>query len=179
MRKRVFLLFLVPALLLAHNSWSQEPARPVNPSVSGRWVVSADFYGTPINLSLELNPQGGKLTGDLDGDKLEGSINGNAIHFLAKDEQGGTEECRATVLGGSMSGTIVFTDADDPTHPTTHQFTAQMVPPRRPGPPQQHEFTPTTFYRQFSAANRPVLTVSPGDTVHTSTVDAGGTDERA
>src|SRR5206468_219810 len=49
---------------------------------------------------------------------------------------------------------------------------------RRVGVPQRHEFTPTTFYRQFSAANKPVLTVSPGDTVHTTTVDAGGTDEK-
>jgi acetamidase/formamidase len=53
-----------------------------------------------------------------------------------------------------------------------------LVPQRRPGPPQRHEFTPTTFYRQFSAANKPVLTVSPGDTIHTSTVDAGGKDEK-
>jgi len=178
MRKGLFLLFLIPGLLLARNSWPQEPAHPVNPAVSGRWVVTADFYGTPINFSLELNQQEGKLTGDLGGDKLEGSFDGTAIHFLAKDEQGGTEECKATVQGGSMSGTIVFTDSDDPTHPTTRQFTAQLVPPRRSGPPQRHEFTPTTFYRQFSAANRPVLTVSPGDTVHTITVDAGGTDEK-
>src|SRR5207237_255264 len=46
------------------------------------------------------------------------------------------------------------------------------------GAHQRHEFTPTTFYRQFSAVNKPVLTVSPGDTVHTTTVDAGGTDEK-
>ena len=59
-----------------------------------------------------------------------------------------------------------------------HQFTAKIVPARRAGPPQRHEFTPTIFYRQFSAANKPVLTVSPGDTIHTTTVDAGGTDEK-
>src|SRR6266849_1219866 len=35
-----------------------------------------------------------------------------------------------------------------------------------------------TFYRQFSAANKPVLTIDPGDSVHTTTVDAGGTDEK-
>jgi amidase len=34
------------------------------------------------------------------------------------------------------------------------------------------------FYRQFSATNKPVLNVSPGDTIHTTTVDAGGTDEK-
>jgi acetamidase/formamidase len=37
---------------------------------------------------------------------------------------------------------------------------------------------PTVFYRQFSPFNAPVLTVSPGDTIHTTTVDAGGTDEK-
>ena len=37
---------------------------------------------------------------------------------------------------------------------------------------------PTTFYRQFSASNPPVLRIWPGDTVHTTTVDAGGTDEK-
>ena len=36
---------------------------------------------------------------------------------------------------------------------------------------------PTVFYRQFSASNIPVLKIAPGDTVHTTTVDAGGTDE--
>lgn len=43
--------------------------------------------------------------------------------------------------------------------------------------PKRHEFTPTIFYRQFSASNPPVLKIAPGDTVHTTTVDAGGTDE--
>jgi acetamidase/formamidase len=32
------------------------------------------------------------------------------------------------------------------------------------------------FYREFSPFNKPVLTIAPGDTVHTTTVDAGGTD---
>jgi acetamidase/formamidase len=52
------------------------------------------------------------------------------------------------------------------------------VPAKRAGPPQRHEFVPTTFYRQFSASNPPVLHIWPGDTVHTTTVDAGGTDEK-
>src|SRR5262249_53252509 len=40
------------------------------------------------------------------------------------------------------------------------------------------DFVPTTFYRQFSANTKPVVTISPGDTLHTTTVDAGGTDEK-
>jgi amidase len=181
MRKLLFLLFLVPGLLLAQNSQSQgaqKPAGAGDSAVSGRWIISADFYGTPINFSLELKQEGDKLTGNFEGDKLEGTLTGNSIHFLAKDEQGGTEECQATVQDGAMSGTVVFTDAGDAAHPATHQFTAKLVPQRRAGAPQRHEFTPTTFYRQFSAANKPVLTISPGDTVHTTAVDAGGTDEK-
>src|SRR5205823_13499710 len=51
--------------------------------------------------------------------KLEGTVTGNSIHFVAKDEQGGTEECTATLKEGTMSGTFVFTDAGDPTRPET------------------------------------------------------------
>ncbi len=110
MRKVLFLLFLVPGLLLAQTSRTQDAqnqARPVNPALSERWVVSADFYGTPINPSLELKQEGDKVTGNFDGDKLEGSLSGNSIHFLARDEQGGTRECKATIHDGTMSGTIV------------------------------------------------------------------------
>jgi acetamidase/formamidase len=140
-------------------------------------VVAADFLGTPLDLSLELKEEGGKLTGNLDGDKLEGTLNGNGLHFLSKDDQGGTGEVTGTLQGGTLTGKIVFTESTNPSHPVTLPFTAKLVQPRPAGPPQRHEFTPTTFYRQFSGAIKPVLTVSPGDTIHTTTVDASGTDE--
>jgi amidase len=127
---------------------------------------------------MQLNQQGDKITGNFEGDKLVGTLTGGAIHFLAKDERGGTEELTGTVQAGAISGTVVFVDAEDKEHPDTHQFTATIVPQRPTGPPKRHEFTPTAFHRQFSAANKPVLTVAPGDTIHTTTVDAGGTDEK-
>jgi len=162
----------------SHAADAPAAARASNSGVSGRWIINADFYGTAIFYQMYLKEESGKLTGDFAGDKLEGTVTGDTIHFVAKDEQGGTEECTGTVKDGTMSGTFVFTDADDPAHPSTHAFTATIAPQRRAGVPQRHEFTPTTFYRQFSSANKPVLTVSPGDTVHTTTVDAGGTDEK-
>jgi acetamidase/formamidase len=182
MNRLLFLAFCVPGLLLVPHSrlkCGQEATAGIpNTGVSGRWTLRADFYGTPIYFSLELKQEGEKLAGNFDGDKLEGTLTGNSVHFVAKDEQGGAEECQATLEDGTMSGTVVFTDADDPAHPGTHQFTAKLVTLRRAGAPQRHDFTPTAFYREFSAANKPVLTVSPGDTVHTTTVDAGGTDEK-
>jgi len=181
MRRLPLLVLLVPGLLTVHHSRAhagQNPAGAANAAVSGRWTITADFYGTPLYFPLELNQAEGKLTGKFGGDKLEGTISGNSVHFVAKDDQGGTEECQATVNGSAMSGSIVFTDADDREHPSTHEFTGTVVPQRRAGTPERHEFTPTTFYRQFSPLNKPVLTISPGDTVHTTTVDAGGIDEK-
>jgi amidase len=175
--------FVVTFLLLACSTAQNLPAQGAQKttgiaSVTGRWIVSADYYGTPLNYSMELVQQGEKLTGNFSGDKLEGTISGNALHFLAKDEQGGTEDCSATLQGDTLTGTAIFVDGDDKDHPSTHQFTAKLAPQRPAGPAQRHEFTPTVFYRQFSPTNKPVLTVSPGDTIHTTTVDAGGTDEK-
>ena len=182
MRKLPICLLLLSGLLLPRSSGAQDPQKPARASddaVTGRWLVNADLYGTVAYFTVELKSEGNKLTGNLNGDKLEGTLSGNAIHFVAKDEQGGTEECQATIQDDTISGKLTFTDAGDEAHPETHQFTAKRVPLRRAGVPHRHEFTPTVFYRQFSAANQPVLTIAPGDTIHTTTVDAGGTDEKS
>ncbi len=165
----VFLLGLFPGLLLAQAS---SPA----PSVAGRWTVTTDFYGVHSYWSMNLEQQGEKLTGDFSGDKLEGTVSGDSIRFFAKDEQGGSEDLTGTLEAGALKGAVVFVDAEDPTHPDTRPFTAARVPRTHTGPPQRHDFTPTAFHRQFSPANEPVLTVAAGDTIHTTTVDAGGND---
>ena len=181
MLRALSVLLLVPGILAAQATSprdAQEHVGTANTSITGRWVVTSEFYGTPLTFMLELKQDGDKLTGNFDGDKLEGTIQGGSIHFLAKDDQNGTEECTAKVQGDTISGSMVFANGDDPEPPSTHPFTAKIVPQRKAGPPQRHEFTPTVFYRQFSAAYKPVLTVSPGDTIHTTTVDAGGKDEK-
>ena len=68
MRKLLCLLFLAPGLLLAQTS------------VSGRWMSTADFYGSPLNFPLELKQDGDKITGEFGGDKLEGTLTGNALN---------------------------------------------------------------------------------------------------
>jgi acetamidase/formamidase len=181
MRKILCFVLLSVSLLFARAIAAQDAAKPdipANGTLSGRWVVNADFFGSPIYFGLLLEQQGEKLTGNFDGDKLEGSVSGGRIHFLAKDEHGGTEEENATLSGGTMTGSVIFTDSSDPTHPEKHSFTATRVAARREGAAKRHEFTPTIFYRRFSAENKPVLTIAPGDTIHTTTVDAGGTDEK-
>jgi acetamidase/formamidase len=179
MRKVIFVLLLVPELLVAPNARpqdAQEGAHPGNPAISGRWIVTTDSYGTPSYYLLELKQEGDKLGGTFRGDALEGTLQGNSIQFLAKGGNNRTEEGKGTVRDGTLSGTVIFAYPGEP--PITSPFTAKLIPPRGSRPPQRYEFTPTTFYRQFSAANKPVLTIFPGDTVHTTTIDAGGNDEK-
>jgi amidase len=173
----VCLLFFAAAPLPVPAQPAQQSTASGSP-LTGNWTVNADFWGSPLYFRLQLHDDGGKLTGDFGGDKLEGTFASGTLHFLAKDNQGGTEDCTATLKDGALVGKVVFTDPADPEHPETHSFTANLASPRRSGPPQRHDFVPTKFYRQFSALNEPVLRISPGDTVHTTTVDAGGTDEK-
>ena len=173
--RKVILLSLVSLIFLAISPAQQSPS---NSSLAGRWLIAADFFGTPVNFAMELKQDGYKLTGNFDGDKLEGTLANNSVHFLAKDDQGSSAELTGTVQGDTISGTLVLVDSSNPTHPTTLSFTAKPAPPRPTAAPQRHDFVPTTFYRQFSPHSKPVLTVNPGDTIHTTTVDAGGIDEK-
>lgn len=128
---------------------------------------------------LDLTQRGDKLTGNFDGDKLEGAVLGNSIYFLATSDQGDSEEGTATVQGDSLFGTIVHIDAAGPSHHrVSASFTARLARAYQPGTPNTHEFAPTVFYRQFSPFNKAVLTLFPGDTIHTTTVDARGYDEK-
>ncbi len=146
-------------------------------SLSGRWVVTEDFFGTPRYLRLQLEQKGSAISGDLNGDKVEGTANGSLIHLAAHNGNSDSLDIQGTLSNGVFTGTLVATSVDGK-QSSTFSLSAKPAPPVEHHTPQRHDFTPTVFYRQFSAANKPVLTVSPGDTIHTTTVDAGGTDEK-
>lgn len=147
-------------------------------SLSGKWIATIDFFGSPLYLKIDLDQLGDKLTGKFGGDALEGTINGDQYHFLAKDTHGGSEEATGRLENEVLHGDVVETSGEDPSHPFRYTFTAALILPRAATAPQRHEFTPTIFYRQFSPSNKPVLRINPGDTVHTTTVDAGGVDAK-
>jgi hypothetical protein len=69
------LTFAAMALATANLAYAGE-------SPSGRWLVTADLHGTPIYGPLEIEQQGQKITGQFFGDKLEGTVDGSAIHFV-------------------------------------------------------------------------------------------------
>lgn len=175
---RLFVLSLTA--LCASALVAQTPSGPPA-SVTGRWSIEIEYMGAPLYWPLTLTEDHGKLTGQLDTDKLTGTREGNHIHFRAQDPtpNGGFEEVDATLSGNVMTGTLGWAQNDDPKNPKPHPYKATFIPVRSPNQaPVTHEFKPTVFYRQFSALNAPVLHVLPGDTIRTTTVDAGGADEK-
>ncbi|HXC95994.1 MAG TPA: acetamidase/formamidase family protein [Edaphobacter sp.] len=148
-----------------------------SPQFTGNWIVTADLFSTPIYARFTLDQKGDKLTGNFNGDKLEGTVTGNSIHFVSKDDEGGSDTVQGTLQNGILTGDYTEIDGSNPSRPEHHTFTAVLAAPLQ-RTSQRHDFTPTVFYRQFSPFYKPVLTVNPGDTIHTTTVDAGGTDEQ-
>ncbi len=170
MLKRVFLVLSLSFLLAPAHL----PAQGV---LDGAWLLTTDIFGYPLHQRLTLAQKGESLTGKADGDTVEGTLKGSGVQFASKDDGGGRNEYTGTVSGDTMSGTVVLIDGDSGER-VNSTFSAKRVPERRTGSPQRHEFVPTTFHRTFSAETRPVLTIWPGDSVHTTTVDAGGADEK-
>jgi acetamidase/formamidase len=146
--------------------------------ISGEWFITRVVFGSTQYHRITLKLENGKVSGAFaSGKKIEGTLQGNALHFIARDDNS-TIECTATLSGGMLSGKCLETFPSDPKDVQESAITASRLPSPRTGPPQRHEFIPTTFYREFSASPQPVLRIWPGDTVHTTTVDAGGADER-
>src|SRR5258706_8398831 len=145
--------------------------------VAGDWLLTRDVFGNPFHQKLTLKVDGSEVSGTLGQRPIGGTVNGNTIRLTLKG-QDSADEFNGTLSANSMTGTLIHTETGDQ-NPQKTSWSAQRVPAKRAGPPQRHEFVPTIFYRQYSASNPPVLHIWPGDTVHTTTVDAGGTDEKS
>lgn len=164
-------LLAVPAsCLYAQSSPSTDT------SLTGHWIADLNYLGSHLYDNFDLQQQGDNLTGKFHGDPIEGAVKGSEFQFTVKGNDGSSRQAKGTVQDGTLHGEVLDTDPNSPAKPVTYTFVASRRPPRPTAPPQQHEFTPTVFYRQFSPFYPPVLTVNPGDTIHTTTVDAGGTD---
>ena len=144
--------------------------------VTRHYLVTTQVFGTTRYFRLDLDRRGGKLGGSWNGNTLGGTVANDVVSFVAKDRFGGSDKVQAVMKDGVLSGTIVSTESVGATIPYAHAFTATPLPERSTASPRRHDFVPTVFHRQFSAQTAPVLTIAPGDIVHTITVDAGGVD---
>jgi amidase len=169
--------------------------------LSGNWIATVATQREPEYTRVSLTDDGGKLTGTWGELKVAGTLTGDKVDLSLSDESdkpagsltgtlsGDTIKGSGTIsarggrggrggmgggfgggmgmggggFGGGASGQIEFTLAK------------AAVPPAKP---RDIHFEPTDFFGTYSAANKPVLTIFPGDIVHTSTADAGGVDAK-
>ena len=140
------------------------------------WIVTTDLWGNPAYSTLIFD-DAKPLTGSLDGDPLTGRRAGREISFIATGSDKTTMVFSGRIDGDRMTGTSDGPDTNDPKARASHAFTARRQPERPAGPPRRHEFVPTDYSNLFDQHRTPVLTIWPGDWVHTKTVDSGGVDE--
>lgn len=141
------------------------------------WLIQLDRWGNRSYQSLVLTTQGNHISGKLDGDNLVGTRNAKGMVFTVTDADKASYAYKATGGANGMQGTADFPDTNNPQARATHTFTARRLPNRPAGPPRQYDFQPTDYSNEFSPHRLPVLTIWPGDTVKTKTIDSGGVDE--
>ena len=173
-RTLVFLVCNLRCLLLLVASCGLSYSQPALPK---EWLLTTDLYGNPLHQRLTILSERGNLTGALDGDRLIGKQSGSHVHFIATDKRNNTTEVDADLRQNAMSGEMSMTSAASPDVHVKHQFAGYSLETQPTRPPRTVEFKPTKFYNRFSAEIAPVLTIWPGDTIHTQTIDSGGIDE--
>jgi acetamidase/formamidase len=142
------------------------------------WLLTTDMWGNTAYQTLALDRRGDNLSGKFDGDGLVGTRHGNVLDFTVTDADKATYHLKATVDGMAMTGVADDPDTNHPGRRVSHSFTGRRLPERSGNTPKRYTFTPKDYANEFSASREPVLTVWPGDSISTRTIDSGGVDEK-
>ncbi len=170
---------VVIGLLLGSSLFGQSSGERTQSNPSGEWVLTTVVYGENLSERLKLTLEKDQVSGTLfrdEGATLKGTLKGQELQFSFKESGGDQNEYKGRFNGETLAGeyTTIGTDGDR----TTGTWSARRIPARPPGGPRRVEFVPEVFRRSFSSTFEPVLHIWPGDTMHTTSVDAGGTDEK-
>jgi len=140
--------------------------------IAGEWNLHLVRFGEEVAPArVNFKTDGTNLTGTLNELKLAGTIEGDRLHITATRPDGkewGTFE--GQVQGDDITGTV-RQDGDEFAWKAHRAAIVHAVP-------AAHTFEPTAFHRMFSGSIAPVMRLNSGDTVTTTTVDAGGRDAK-
>ncbi|HEU4662955.1 MAG TPA: hypothetical protein VFS55_02870, partial [Dokdonella sp.] len=168
MRARILILLL----LLFGVSPCAFPASPPRE----RWLVTTDLWGNPSYALLELRRDGSALGGTFDGDPLAGERRARMMHWRATRADGTSYAYDGERTGDTLRGRADWPDSNHAGRRVRHAFVARRIAERPSGAPRTLTFEPTDYANEFSPHRAPVLTIWPGDTVRTRTIDSGGID---
>ncbi|HEY3836127.1 MAG TPA: acetamidase/formamidase family protein [Bryobacteraceae bacterium] len=160
---------LRPILLLVAASLTV--SAQVASSPAGQWVSHRKYADNNFYQRMQLELNGGKLTGKFGGQDLDGTFAGGRIEATVKLTPSATLKLTGTLANDRIEGTAKIDQGDQ-----QFVWTAVRIAPKRA--PKTHTFEPVQFEHFFSDAIKPVLNVFPGDTIRTWTVDAGGFDAK-
>ncbi len=157
---RTLLYLLLPTISLATE-------------ISGSWSIKQVRFGEEGSpMRAEFKVDGTKLSGSMNDWKLEGTFQNDSLVFNVVNPSGKTvAEFKGKAQGDQMAGTVV-SDNEESVWKAARQTKLANTSP------QTHRFEPTKFHRLFSGTIPAELRLSPGDTVITTTVDAGGVDSK-
>jgi acetamidase/formamidase len=164
------------SLLAALMSAAFIPPALAQGDLTGRYAVSMIWAEGTLYGQLELEQKGEKLTGKYHGDDLTGTRHGDVLDFTSRDKGGDGDNVHLVLKNHALTGTDTpFDGSGHIRQQPVLPLTATLITPLTASA-GTHEFVPTQFHHAFSATIKPAMTISSGDTVHTTTVDAGGTD---
>jgi amidase len=166
-------------VFLSITFFTQSSSGQTQTDPTGEWMLTTVVYGQNLGERLKLKMEKGQLSGTLHRGEdvaLKGTLKDSEINFSFKESGGDQSEYAGRLDGESMSGEYTTNEASG--NKTSGTWSAKRVPAQPAGGPRHHEFVPREFQRTFSSTVEPVLHIWPGDTVHTTSVDAGGTDEK-
>jgi Predicted acetamidase/formamidase len=140
--------------------------------LSGNWMLHLIRGGEEVSPArVELKVENGKLTGTLNELALTGTVQGEDVEILATRPNGDEfGKLKGKIVGADLKGTVQR--GSDEMGWVMRRMAVVNTPPRT------HTFVPAVFHRVFSGSIEPALHINPGDTVKTTTVDAGGRDEK-
>jgi amidase len=142
------------------------------------WIVRTDVWGNPAFSTLTIEIERGVVSGDLDGNAVHGTLSHDGeLTITSTDAQGRASHYMGHVQANRLAGNVDVPDTNNAAARVQHAFTAWRVP-ERSGGPRQYDYVPGDYSNTWNADRPPVLNIWPGDTVHTSTIDSGGVDER-
>jgi amidase len=151
----------------------------LSPSPTADWELTTVLFGRNLGERMTLKIDKNELSGAVyrgENVALHGTLRGSDVNFEFKESDGTVNNYAGRLTGDAMSGEYSSTDPHGTK--TTGHWSARQTP-SRPAMAQTHDFIPHEFQREFSSTIEPVLHIWPGDTVHTTSVDAGGTDEHS
>ncbi len=147
-------------------------ASAAHPAFAEDWVIATDYWGNKRYETMTLDRDGAQLSGKIGPLPVAGTATRSGMEITA-----GERRYKAEVDGDRMTGKVRLPDENDDTKLIERSFAAWRVPARAAAGPRVVDFVPTSWSNLFTADREPVLTLYPGDTVRTKTLDSGGLDE--